>query len=717
MVGSSITNDELKRLLIIAEDRASSAEAALREGDARSPLLIETWAQAVWETDAAGVVVADSPSWRTYTGQTLEEWLGYGWLDAIHPDDRAFAERQWREAMAARSQVNAEFRLRAPDGGWRWTNVLATPLLDAVGQIEKWLGLNIDIDARKRAEAALRESEERYRSLFESMDEAYAVVEVLKDARGRWADFRFLEVNRAFLKHTTMPWPVGKTATELLGSPNPRWTKLYGQALDTGEPLRVEEPEATLGLVFDLNIFALDRDHNRVAVLFTNITERKKAEAALRESEERFQQFANASSGAIWIRNAETLAMDFVSPAIERIYGVSQKSFLGDMSRWAAMIVPEDRDSTLAHIERARMGEPAVHEFRIQRPSDLAFRWIRNTDFPLYDAQGNIERVGGIAEDVTDEKLSIEHQGVLLAELQHRVRNIMAVLRSITSRTAASATSVEDYAELMAGRLNTFARVQALLTRAANVGVGMSTIVHDELSALAAHANQFDVDGPDIELSPKAAETMTLAVHELTTNALKYGGLSVPDGKVRVRWEIIDKQDAQWLSFNWSESGAPQRHTSGKPPRVGFGSELIEGRIPYELNGRGKVTIAEGGAQCHLEFPLKEGASILETSAPQRATVFGGAIDMTGQADLTGQRILVVEDDYYLATDTARALQGAGAEILGPCATEDAARIEIANAPPTAAVLDINLRGGRSFDLAGDFDRDGVPFIFITGYD
>jgi len=129
------------------------------------------------------------------------------------------------------------------------------------------------------------------------------------------------------------------------------------------------------------------------------------------------------------------------------------------------------------------------------------------------------------------------------------------------------------------------------------------------------------------------------------------------------------------------------------------------------------VRIAEGGAQCHLEFPLKDGASILETSAPQRATVFGGAIDMTGQANLNGQRILVVEDDYYLATDTARAIEGAGAQVLGPCATEDAARTEIAEAAPTAAVLDINLRGGRSFDLANDFQRDGVPFVFITGYD
>ncbi|MCO6050378.1 PAS domain S-box protein [Mesorhizobium sp. RP14(2022)] len=157
---------------------------ALRLSEARHRLLIENWPQAVWETDADGVVVSDSPSWRAYTGQTLEEWLRYGWLNAIHPDDRDHTEQQWREAITERTPVDAEFRLRAPDGGWRWTNVRAAPVLDTKGRIEKWAGMNIDIDARKRAEAALRESEDKYRTLFESIDEGFCVLEVLYDKGG-----------------------------------------------------------------------------------------------------------------------------------------------------------------------------------------------------------------------------------------------------------------------------------------------------------------------------------------------------------------------------------------------------------------------------------------------------------------------------------------------------------------------------------------------------
>jgi PAS domain-containing protein len=186
----------------------------------------------------------------------------------------------------------------------------------------------------------LHDGEAPYHKLFETMDEAYAVVEVLKDDAGRWADFLFLEVNRAFMEHTSMPWPVGKTARQLLGEPNPRWAQLYGQALDTGLPLRVEEEEPVLKRIFDLNIFALDRARHRVAVLFTDITARKRADALLRESEARYRLLLGSLAQAMWETDADGVVVTD-SPSWRAYTGQALHELLG--YGWLDAIHPDDR--------------------------------------------------------------------------------------------------------------------------------------------------------------------------------------------------------------------------------------------------------------------------------------------------------------------------------------------------------------------------------------
>ncbi|QGM99011.1 PAS domain-containing protein [Methylocystis parvus] len=131
------------------------------EGDDSLSFLMRSFAQIYWETEADGAVVADSPSWRKYTGQTVEERLGDGWLKAIYPEDRADAEKEWRAAIAGVRRYDATYRLKHCGGGWRWTDVHAVPYLDSARSVRKWVGMHIDVDARKRAEIALREREAR----------------------------------------------------------------------------------------------------------------------------------------------------------------------------------------------------------------------------------------------------------------------------------------------------------------------------------------------------------------------------------------------------------------------------------------------------------------------------------------------------------------------------------------------------------------------------
>jgi PAS domain S-box-containing protein len=405
-----------------------------------------------------------------------------------------------------------------------------------------------------------------------------------------------------------------------------------------------------------------------LARLAADFIVRVRAEAALRESEERFLQFANASRSALWIRDAETFAFEFVSPSVKDIYGVAPEDLMRDERLLGAVILPEEREEVSERVRRISNGETIAQEYRILRATDRTFRWVRSTGFPLYGEKGKVERIGGIAEDVTETKMAVEHQGVLLAELQHRVRNIMAMIRSTAVRSADGATGVEDYKISLAGRLLALSRVQTLLTRHANAGGSLRGILESEIGAQAHSENQYELTGPDIMLSPKAVEVLTLAFHELSTNALRYGALSVSGGKVTVTWTLFEKREKPWLAMDWAEDGAPSRPP---PTRRGFGSELIEGKIPYELRGSGKTTIEPGGAHCHIEFPLREAESILETDAPAPTRLYGGTVDMTGAPDLTGKIVLVVEDDYYVASDTAAALRGAGAEVLGPCPTEE----------------------------------------------
>jgi two-component sensor histidine kinase len=209
---------------------------------------------------------------------------------------------------------------------------------------------------------------------------------------------------------------------------------------------------------------------------------------------------------------------------------------------------------------------------------------------------------------------SVQRQALLTSELRHRVSNLIAVIRTISSRTAQSAKSMKEYAEVMDGRLMALARTQELLTRNGSSGADVIDVVRNEIG-LQALAGNYNVDGPRVVISAKAAEVLGLAVHELATNSLKYGALSGASGCVSASWKVMPRDGESWLSFDWSEKRA-QTLEKTVPFRRGFGSELIERRIPYELEGVGRLTIDEYGAHCHIEFPLRSGASILETDAP-----------------------------------------------------------------------------------------------------
>jgi two-component sensor histidine kinase len=203
--------------------------------------------------------------------------------------------------------------------------------------------------------------------------------------------------------------------------------------------------------------------------------------------------------------------------------------------------------------------------------------------------------------DVTAIVRAEERQRLLLTELQHRVRNTLGVIRSIVRRSAENSSTVEDYAAHLDGRLNAFARTQSLVVRDPESGVDLEYLVVEELHAYnAREGERVDVSGPTVRLQPKAAETIALAIHELATNAIKYGALSEPAGRIEIMWRI-ESADSVELVFEWRENGGP---SVAPPQRKGFGTELLERTLAFELNGRTTLTFSPSGVHCRIVVPL-----------------------------------------------------------------------------------------------------------------
>ncbi len=358
------------------------------------------------------------------------------------------------------------------------------------------------------------------------------------------------------------------------------------------------------------------------------------ADTALRESETRFRELGEASSDVIWIRDAWTLDMEYLSPAFATVYGAPCEPYVGTgPTKWLSLIHPEDREAFMANLDRLRAGERVRHEFRIVRPLDNEVRWIRNTDFPLTDDKGRITRIGGIGHDATEEVELQDRLRVLVAELQHRTRNLMGVVRSVTDKTLVSSTSLADFQGRIRDRLNALARVNSLLSRLN----GGHRITFDELlrTELMAHgvadpgtsSSQVAMDGPQgIRLRSSTVQTLALGLHELATNALKHGALSRPEGRLEVNWALVNGQTGdKRLRVDWHENGVPvatanQDHGPGggapARPRRGYGRELIERALPYQLKAETHYELTPEGVRCTITLPVS--STMNETdSAPE----------------------------------------------------------------------------------------------------
>jgi PAS domain S-box-containing protein len=359
-------------------------------------------------------------------------------------------------------------------------------------------------------------------------------------------------------------------------------------------------------------------------------------------------------------------------------------------------------------VEKTSNGGPYEMEFRQIRPDDGRTIFVRLAGVVSRDETGRPIAVTGIVQDVTSQRQEEESRQRLLAELDHRVKNVLAAVQALAQQTAKRTTSLDGFLANFNGRLKAMASANELLTAARWRGAAIDHLAAAELGALA--PGQTSWEGPELFLTPRAANALSLALHELATNAVKFGALSTETGHVQLRWS---RRGDGGFDLRWTESGGP---TVAQPGRRGFGSTLLEQVTGRELNGETTVEYRPAGVQVRLRAGAAAVAPRPDTvpEAPA-ARVVETVAASSGPTDLKGAKVLIVEDAVLLALELETGLSEAGAEVIGP-AYELEEAMALLDRQIDAAVLDANLNGRSVTPVAEALARRNVPFVFATGY-
>lgn len=340
----------------------------------------------------------------------------------------------------------------------------------------------------------------------------------------------------------------------------------------------------------------------------------------LAHSNERFRLVVeNAKDFAILISDSDDIVTDWF-PGAEATFGWSAAEMIGKPV--STIFTQEDNESGATEREIATAiahGKAPDVRWHVTRQGKRVY--MDGQTIALRASDGTLQGFLKIAQNLTDRKRMEERQIVLLAELQHRVRNVLAMVAAIVQRSSLNVSST-DLRDHLSGRIAAMARTQVLLTRGAGMGVDLSNIIREELLIQATDTDQVIISGPVVTLAPKAAEVLTLAIHELATNASKYGAFTSANGRVTVGWEIEQRAGQDWLDLCWTETGVV---FDGNAVRgQGFGTELVTRRVPYELRGSGNMAFEPDGLRCRISFPLVPGESFLQEGLSPAAILAEG---------------------------------------------------------------------------------------------
>lgn len=439
-------------------------------------------------------------------------------------------------------------------------------------------------------------------------------------------------------------------------------------------------------------------------VILRDITERKAAEDALLESRRRMEGIVESAMDALITVDEQQRIMLF-NPAAERMFGVSAADAIG--APLEDFIPDRFRAGHAEHIRRFKVA--GVTNRRMGALGAVSGLRANGEEFPVEASISQVE-VGSmrlatvILRDITERKANEEARHLLAREVDHRAKNALAVVQAVVSLTRAA--SKEDFVDAVRGRVAALGRAHSLLAQNRWEGGDLAQIATDETAAYH-RGGQVRIAGPTFVLPPNTVQPLSLLIHELATNAVKYGALSVDTGRVDIGWTVLP---GGGLELHWTETGGP---AVLEPVSAGFGSTLVREVATRQLGGSLDISWPPGGMCLVAALPLSaygsDPSSLAAAVAESRAA--------TGEPRSRG-RLLVVEDESLIAMAVCQDLASLGWSIIGPAASiEEARRLMGETSLPDAAVLDVNLAGSPVYPLAEWLQSKRVPFVFCSGYE
>jgi PAS domain S-box-containing protein len=450
------------------------SEAILRESEDRFRNIADHTPVMLWVTDESGYCTYLNRTWYEFTGQADHEGEGFGWLNAVHDDDRPQVEKAFLNANAQCSGYEVDFRLRRPDGSYRWCIDAAAPRFDGSGEFLGYVGSVIDVDERREAVERVRRSEEQLRAVIDQMPIGVLIARVPSGEI-----FLYNQALEEMLGHPALP---GGSDTY----------DRYGGIDRVGDPVRSERYPLYRAVV-----------HGETVM----------------DDEIRYRR-----------RDGQIVTL------------LAQ----------AAPIVADNNRTEIAIVA---------------------------------------------LQDISDRKQAEAHQQLLINELSHRAKNLLAIIQSIAQQSFRGDDPTSAQLSRFEGRLGALSAAHGLLTQEKWEAIPLRRLICDTFTAVRSDDERFAMDGPDLVLSPKVAVSLAMAVHELATNALKYGSLSNETGTVSIGW----RNEGDRLKLDWKERGGPP---VTEPRRRGFGTRMIERGLAAELGGIVRIHYEPDGVRCEVDAPM-----------------------------------------------------------------------------------------------------------------